>query len=212
MKSMTTVDAQGIREAFAAAANMFEDTVGAIEEKQLTQPGLGEWTVLELLAHTCRAFLTIEQTLSAVDEQSPVLPDTVTYFRAALDQNPAIHAQIAARAADTVPALGAQPLTGALDIAGRGRALVDVTPDDASVTHFIGRMRFIDYLPSRIVELVLHTLDLQRATDQALRAAPDALAITLSIVTALADRADPIALALAITGRADLPHGFNVLR
>ncbi len=73
-------------------------------------------------------------------------------------------------------------------------------------------MRFIDYLPSRIVELVLHTLDLQRATDQPLRSAPDALAITLTIVTALADRADPIALALAITGRADLPHGFNVLR
>src|SRR5258706_10498930 len=138
MKSMTTVDAQATRQAFAAAVNMFEDTVGAIEEKQLTQPGLGEWTVLELLAHTCRAFLTIEQTLSAADEQSPVLPDTVTYFRAALEQNPAIHAQIAARAADTVPALGAQPLTGALDIAGRGRALGDVTPDDASVAHFTG--------------------------------------------------------------------------
>ena len=212
MTAMTTVDAQGIRDAFAAATNMFEDTVRAIEEKQLSQSGLGEWTVLQLLAHTCRAFLTIEQTLSAVDEQSPLLPDTVTYFRVALDQNPAIHAQIAARPADTVPALGAQPLTGALTIASRGRAVVDATPDDASVAHFTGRMRFIDYLPSRIVELVLHTLDLQQATHQPLRAAPDALAITLSIVTALADRADPIALALAVTGRADLPHGFNLLR
>ncbi|MEP6658676.1 MAG: maleylpyruvate isomerase N-terminal domain-containing protein [Acidimicrobiales bacterium] len=209
---MTSVGAQRIREAFAAATNMFEDTARAIGENQLGQPGLGEWTVLELLAHTCRAFLTIEQTLNAVDEQAPVLPDTVTYFRVALDQNPAIHAQIAVRAAETVPALGAQPLTGALDIAGRGRAVVDTTPDDAPVAHFTGRMRFIDYLPSRIVELVLHTLDLQQATRQPLRAAPDALAITLSIVTALADRADPIALALAMTGRADLPHGFNVLR
>jgi hypothetical protein len=72
-------------------------------------------------------------------------------------------------------------------------------------------MRFIDYLPSRIVELVLHALDLQQATQQTLRAAPDALQITLSVLTALADRADPIALALAMTGRAELPHGFNVL-
>lgn len=211
MTAMTAVDSRVIRDAFAAAASVFEDTVRAIDEQQLTEPGLGEWTVLQLLAHTCRAFLTIEQTLSAVDERSPPIPDTATYFRVALDQNPAIHAQIAARAADTVPALGVQPLTGALDIAGRARALVDATPDEASVAHFTGRMRFIDYLPSRIVELVLHTLDLQRATRQPLRAAPDALAITLGIVTALADRADPIALALAITGRAELPHGFNVL-
>jgi hypothetical protein len=212
MTVMTTVEAGAIRDAFAAATNLFEDTVRAIDDKQLIQPGLGQWTVLELLAHTCRAFLTIEQTLNAVDAQAPLLADTVTYFRAALDQNPAIHAQIAARAAETVPALGAQPLTGALDIASRGRALVDATPDDAPVAHFTGRMRFIDYLPSRIVELVLHTLDLQQATRQPLRADPGALAITLSIVTALADRADPIALVLAVTGRADLPHGFNILR
>jgi hypothetical protein len=167
---------------------------------------------LELLAHACRAFLTIEQTLSAVDEHAPLLPDTVTYFRVALGHNPSIHAQIAARAVSTVPALGAQPLTGALDIARRGRAVVDATPDDAPVAHFSGRLRFIDYLPSRIVELVLHSLDLQRATQQPLSAAPGALSITLSILSALADRADPIALALAMTDRAELPHGFNVLR
>ena len=212
MTAMTTVDSREIREGFTAATSVFEDTVRAIAPQQLTEPGLGEWTVLELLAHTCRAFLTIEQTLSAVDEGLPALPDAVTYLRVALDGNPAIHAQIAARAVDAVPALGAQPLTGALEIAGRGRALVDATPDDAAVAHFAGRMRFIDYLPSRIVELVLHTLDLQQATRQTLRAAPDALQITLNILTALADRADPIALALAMTGRAELPHGFNVLR
>ena len=212
MTAMTTEDSHEIREAFAAATSTFEDTIRAIEERQLSEPGLGEWTVLELLAHSCRAFLTIEQTLSAVDEGPRVLPDTATYMRAALDQNPAVHAQVAARAVDTVPALGAQPLAGALEIANRGRALVDATPDDAPVAHFAGRMRFIDYLPSRIVELVLHSLDLQQATKQTLRAAPDALQMTLNILTALADRADPIALALAMTGRAELPHGFNVLR
>ena len=213
MTAMTTLDSQAIREAFAAATSTFEDTVRGIDERQLHEPGLGEWTVLELLAHTCRAFLTIEQTLSAaVDEGSPVVPDTVTYLRVALDHNPAIHAQIAARAVDTVPALGAQPRSGALEIASRGRALVDATPDDAPVAHFTGKMRFIDYLPSRIVELVLHTLDLQQATRQPLRAAPGALEITLSILTGLADRADPIALALAMSGRAELPHDFNVLR
>ena len=59
---------------------------------------------------------------------------------------------------------------------------------------------------------MLHSLDLQRATQQPLSAAPGALSITLSILSALADRADPIALALAMTDRAELPHGFNVLR
>jgi mycothiol maleylpyruvate isomerase-like protein len=212
MTAMMAVDSRVIRDAFAAATSMFEDTVRAIVPPQLSEPGLGEWTVLQLLAHACRAFLTIEQTLSAVDETSPLLPDTVSYFRVALDQNPAIHAQIAARALDTVPALGAQPLTGALDIARRGQAVVEATPDDAPVAHFAGRLRFIDYLPSRIVELVLHTLDLQRATYQTLRAAPGALPITLNILAALADRADAIALALAMTGRGELPNDFNVLR
>lgn len=212
MTAMTIDDSRTMRDAFAAATRTFTETVREVAEPQLSLPGLGDWSVLELLAHTCRAFLTIEQTLNAeIDEQLPPIPDTATYFRLALDNNPDVHAQITARGVNTVPMLGTQPLAGALEIAQRVRALVEATPDDAAVAHFAGRLRFIDYLPTRIVELVLHTLDLQRATRQPLRAAPGALRVTVSILADLADRADPVALALAMSGRGELPAGFNVL-
>ena len=45
-------------------------------------------------------------------------------------------------------------------------ALVAATADDEPVNTFAGQITLIEYLATRVVELGVHTLDLQRATGQ----------------------------------------------
>jgi hypothetical protein len=49
------------------------------------------------------------------------------------------------------------------DIAARVLAQVQTASDEALVSTPVGGMRFIDYLPSRIFELAVHTLDIAAA-------------------------------------------------
>ena len=87
---------------------------------------------------------------------------------------------------------------------------VAATDDDRILVHFAGPLRFDDYLVTRVTELVLHTFDLQLACGLAIDAPPSALAVVNPLLLALADRADPRALALALTGRTG-PVACNVL-
>ena len=80
------------------------------------------------------------------------------------------------------------------------------------MTTIAGGMRLGDYLPTRIFELVVHTLDLGRALGASLDvpARPAATALALVSELALGDGlAGP--LVLAATGRGGLPDGFSVL-
>jgi uncharacterized protein (TIGR03083 family) len=213
---MTTEDSSAhARASFRASADAFIATVEQITPDDLSRPGLGSWSVLELLAHATRAFLTIRQMLAAgaggtPPEGSGLLAAPADYFRA-LPDDPSVHEQIAQRGVDTVAALGPDPITGAVLIAREVLTQVEVTPDDALIVHSSGYADFIVYLPTRTLELVVHTLDLQRATGQEFRVDPVALQDTLHMLVDTADRADPVALLLALTGRQQLPASFNIL-
>jgi hypothetical protein len=54
----------------------------------------------------------------------------------------------------------------------------------------------------------VHTLDLQRATHQHPALHADTSSVVLSVLTQLGN---PLPVILALTGRASLPAGFNVL-
>ncbi len=73
-------------------------------------------------------------------------------------------------------------------------------------------MRLIDYLPTRIFELTVHTLDVAKAINLAVEPPPAPLLVTLHLLAdlAVATGAGPD-LALAVTGRLSLPEGFSVL-
>jgi hypothetical protein len=68
-------------------------------------------------------------------------------------------------------------------------------------------MLLIDYLPTRIVELTVHTLDITDALDYPPTVRGDAVALTTEI---MAKVADPLVLIRSLGGRALLPDGFNV--
>jgi hypothetical protein len=74
-------------------------------------------------------------------------------------------------------------------------------------------MRLIDYLPTRVFELVVHTLDLAAALSLEVSVPESASSITLHLLADLAARQPGKAapLLLAATGRGPLPGRYSVL-
>jgi hypothetical protein len=69
-------------------------------------------------------------------------------------------------------------------------------------------MRLEDYLPTRVAEIGLHTLDLQAATGQPLSLPASANGVILG---ALVDLAEIPVVLRALTGREELVTGYNLL-
>lgn len=196
-----------VRAAFEDAAASMLSTINRVQVHQWELPGLGVWTVRELAAHTLRGFTTIERYLAAEPTVDRVIVDAVDYYRIALsDSN--IHAAVAERGR----AAGAQlsdPVGECEATAQRVLALVASTADDEVVNTSMGQMMFVEYLATRVAELALHTLDLQRACGQPTSLRP---ATSSMVVGLMAELAEPVTLLLALTGRGTLPTDFNVLR
>jgi hypothetical protein len=196
-----------VRAAFDDTAASILATIDRVQPHQWELPGLGVWTVRELTAHTLRGFTTIERYLAAEPTVDRVIVDAADYYRIGMS-DPNVHAGVAERGR----AAGAQlsdPVGEAEATAQRILALVASTADDDVVNTFLGQMAFIEYLATRVAEVGLHTLDLQRACGQ-----PQGLRTTTSsvVVALMAELAEPITLLLALTGRGSLPIDYNVLR
>lgn len=182
-------------------------TIARVQAHQWELPGLGVWTVRELAAHTLRGFTTIERYLAAEPTVDRVIVDAADYYRIVLS-DPNVHAGVAERGR----AAGAQlsdPVGEAEATSQRVLALVASTADDEVVNTFMGQMMFVEYLATRVAEVALHTLDVQRASGQPTTLQP---ATSSMVVGLMAELAEPVALLLALTGRGTLPIDFNVLR
>lgn len=202
------------RDWFEGAATGALEVVSRVTHDDLQRPGLGVWTVRDLIGHTARAFLTIETYLGTPSSpEATQLPGSIEYFRAALGSVTAGNAdEVAERGRAAGRALGDQPVTGLADVAQRVRALVAATPDDAPVATPFGTMTLASYLPTRAFEITVHGLDLAAALEtpapQSLtRTAPHALALC----TGLAAPDLAVQALLALTGRRPLPQGFSLL-
>jgi uncharacterized protein (TIGR03083 family) len=199
------LDPLTVRAAFPDAAEVFLATTAAVGLEQWEQPGLGEWTVRELTAHALRAFQTLQR-LCDTSADGPAVESAPAYYQA-VAQVADVHAGVAQRGHEA----GAQlvdPVATARMTAEQALGRLAATPDDHVGESFVGPMRLADYLPTRVVELGLHTLDLQVATDQPLTLPASATSVILGT---LAELTDVPVLLLALTGRRPLVDGFNVL-
>lgn len=198
------------REAYEAAAAFFVDTVGQIGSTQWEQPGLGVWTVRDLVGHTSRALLTVEMYLAKPATQREVMRPVDYFLRA--QAGLADPASVAARGRAAGAALGPDPAAAVHDIAVRVLAHMQTAADEALVSTPVGGMRLIDYLPSRVFELTVHTLDIAAALPVRVTLPETAAAVSLHLLADLAVRPGKAAsLLLAATGRHALPTGFSVL-
>ena len=196
-----------VRAAFEDAAATLLATINRVQAHQWDLPGLGVWTVRELTAHTLRGFTTIERYLAAEPTIDRVIVDAADYYRNVLS-DPNVHAGVAERGR----AAGAQltdPVGEGEVTSQRVLALVASTADDEVVNTFAGQMAFIEYLATRVAEVALHTLDVQRACGLPTTLRPSTSSVVVGL---MAELAEPITLVLALTGRGSLPVDFNVLR
>ncbi len=196
-----------VRDGLREGAVTFVDTLRNVGPEYWDRPGaLGEWTTRELTAHTLRAFFTIDGYLQAAPSTDRVLADATEYYATAL-ADPGVHQGVLTRARQAARQL-IDPVGEAEATAAQTLALVASTADDEPVNTPSGQITLVEYLATRVVELGVHTLDLQRATGQPAFLHPDTSAVIVSVLTSLAS---PVALILALAGRAPLADGYNVL-
>jgi uncharacterized protein (TIGR03083 family) len=199
-----------LREAYESAAGWFVNTVEQVGPTQWEQPGLGVWTVRDLVGHTSRALLTVELYLAQPAARREVVRPVDYLLRA--QAGLADPASVAARGREAGVALGPDPLAAVRDIAARVLAQVQTASDEVLLSTPVGGMRLIDYLPSRIFELAVHTLDIAAALPVTVILPEPVAAVALHLLADLALQPDKAAtLLLAATGRRALPAGFWVL-
>ena len=187
----------------------FVGAVDRIPPSVWDKPGLGIWTVRELVAHVVRI---IQRTAVYAEQSAPIDTESgAAYYSRALS-TPNVSDLIAERARASVALLGDSPKEAAHVIATQTLETIGGMDDEASVATPFGTLRLIDYLATRTLELVLHTLDLSRAAQFPVETSRTALTSTLDLLIAIAiERGDGTAVVLALSGRQTLPDDFNLL-
>jgi uncharacterized protein (TIGR03083 family) len=169
---------------------------------------LPPWDVAHLVAHVYRAFERIPDSLAQPPASRPPEADAATYWRAYERDDGSTQP----RADSLVEQFGHEGVVAAFDgMWQRAADLLDGV-DGATVVETWGpAMRIDDYTATRLVEVVIHGLDLADALDRPAVAAPDAVALVAHMLTALHGAPVPAALEWSqlefvekAAGRADL--------
>ena len=196
---------------FLSSAAGFVRLLGQIPDERWSEPGLGSWTVRSLAGHTARAILTVENYL-AQEEPGDVTIATAEAYYSAVYLTFTDDAAVAARGVEAGEWLGDDPVAQVAAALARATAAIESQPANRIVS--IGGMgiRLSEYLRTRVFELVVHTIDLSRATGLP-HSVPEPViedAVTLAAAVA-ARRGSGETLLLALTGRAPLAEGFSVV-
>lgn len=193
---------EAVTAGYRAGSRFLQDTIALIPDDGWDQPGLGTWTVRELVGHANRAHSLIEEYLL---RPRPPEPADGPYFRPEA---------IAARGREAVADLGEDPAAAVAAAAAAAIALIERTDPEATVGSPIRTMTLRQYVPSRTAELTIHALDIARAVGAAdLTPPPAALRESLAFTAALSARRSPesgTAVLLALSGRGTLPDGYSV--
>lgn len=195
-----------VRVAYEAAADWFLAVVESVRDDQWDEPGLGVWTVRELAAHALRSFSLIGE-YTQTDGQAPLTVSSAAgYYEAIFSQDrAALHAGVAARGKESATALGDSPADTIRATATAVLTLLPCLADDRACVTPFGTLRLVDYMHTRIIEMVVHGLDLCRAVGHPMNAPVTSARLALG---PLVQFGDPSRLLLAITGR-ELYDVFN---
>lgn len=194
---------------FVSAAEWVSELLGSAPPAAWDGPGLGEWTLRSLAGHTSRALLTVEQYLATPADSEEMTCAEEYYER--IDAIPSADpAEVQQRGVDAGVALGSTPGAAFDEISKRVTTGLPGI-EDRLIDTLAGGILLSNYLPTRTFELVVHGLDIARATG--LRSAPPHACLTraLHLGVSLALRSGQGShLLLALTGRERI-SGFSVL-
>lgn len=196
---------------FRQAALAYLDLVELITPDKWQLPGLGTWTIRDLVGHTARAIATVDQRLSAPEPTEVTVPDAATYYITMLGgftDNDAI----AARGVEAGRMIGRNPVGTITTVLGGVTALLDAQPENRIVGIGPMSMPLHEYLRTRIFELVVHSLDIAKAADLPLELPAFLIADAASLAARVAVlRGDGRDVLFALTGRGTLREGFTIL-
>jgi uncharacterized protein (TIGR03083 family) len=206
-------------DALGAATDWFVATVRAIGPAQWEGPGLGEWTVRQLVGHTSRALITVEDYFRPSCPVDVVVAEGIdddpvggagTYFLGTHGATQ-LHRDVAERGRQAAEELGPAPADTVAGLAGRVLTLVRGAPDGALFVTRFGPQGFVTYLCTRMVELVVHTVDIGHACAMESDVPEPAARLTLAVMVETARRrGSGTEVVRALGGRAGLASGFNV--
>ena len=195
--------------AYRAASHWWRSLVGGVDDHQWDQAALGEWSVRELVAHTNRAYKTVlDYVTGDVKDPTPIY-SAAGYFRLVLaEETPHVH--IAERGRQEAAAL-ADPVATTDGLAGSVDAFLAKAAADTPMHLFVGEMQLDQYLATRVVELVVHGLDLSAAIDLPTNPPTHAMRVAITVLLELAGDDDLASVARLLTGRAASLPLTNVL-
>ncbi|MBW0106331.1 maleylpyruvate isomerase N-terminal domain-containing protein [Pseudonocardia sp. KRD291] len=199
--------------AYADAADTVAGLVGRIGGARWSAPGLGHWSLRDLVGHTG---LALSNVLTYADAPSPTedIVSAEAYYTlpASRTGEGADDAAVDRRAREAGEALGADPATAFAALADRAVARVRDIDPDTLVRCVAGGVRIGAYAATRTAELVLHGHDVAAAVGEPVAFTDRALASTATVLarTAVA-RGTGRELVLALGGRGRLPDGYCVV-
>lgn len=187
--------------AFRFASHWWRSLVGAVTDDRWPQPALGEWNLIELVAHTNRVYTTLLDYVEGPTKDPTPIASASQYLRIVLaEQTPHVH--IAERGRQEAARYGGRdPIVMTENLAARALKLVEAAPAETVMHLFVGEMVLPQYLATRIVELVVHGTDLSTAIGLPSDPPKEAVRIAHSVLAALATPADLVGLVRTMTGR-----------
>lgn len=201
-----------LRRAFTEGTELIVGLAELVEDSQWSSPAGGEWTVLELFVHASRAGSTITAYAGEPAERS--LSSGAEYYLVVL-QGEGIHEAVVERARTQASELD-EPIPEYLRrVFAEAEQTLQRTPAGQVLGTLAGGITLEDYLPTRIVELVVHGIDLADALGVEPVVPPAAMRVTLETLAELAvcrtGALDPVDVVKAMTGRGSVPEDANLL-
>jgi uncharacterized protein (TIGR03083 family) len=165
--------------AFVEECHAVDTTLASVGAGDWDRPGLGEWSIAELVAHLIRAVTRIDAYREA-DATGPVIHDRVSYFQ--FDMAAAAPA-IAQRARDEALAVPPSALPARFANGWRASARwAAALPGAHVIATARGPMRLDEYVATRVLEVVVHHMDLRSALAMPPGATPAAGRLTMAIL------------------------------
>lgn len=206
---MTSDDDDAAR-IYYRAADTFADLVAAIDPSAWSGPGLGVWDLRALVGHTSRALITV---LTYLDQpaESEAIESPQQYYALAARRS-TDHRAVAERGRRAGDDLGPRPGDAVRDLAERAAAKAIEADPEALISVLGGGMRVSNYLPTRTLELVVHSFDISAATGIEVTFAAAVLEHTAGLAARVAVAlGEGRTILTALTGRGPLPEGFSIV-
>ncbi|MFV8162400.1 maleylpyruvate isomerase N-terminal domain-containing protein [Mycobacterium sp. 134] len=199
------------RDVFASAAHTFARLVQVLPADSFDGPGLGEWDLRALVGHTSRSLITVSTYLQTPASTAD-LAGPVEYYAAMRGfMSDAGAEAIIERGRQAGRDLGSDPAAAVDALASR--ALDDIDEAGDPLITVIGGfgIRLSQYLPTRVFELAVHSLDIARATGLSADLPADVLEGAGVLATQIAVKlGEGETVLMALTGRVELPRTFSV--